>query len=138
MSGLDDLLAALDEHSGSVVTSVRQPASLRRALTAAVRLGLVSSANEAQTVGLRTYLETLARRAALDAHYARHPETRPTLAEVALALAELDHSDLAEHPELIERAAAEVVGYRPDADADDVLLWAAAISRGRPARRRSA
>ncbi len=37
-----------------------------------------------------------------------------------------DGSPLALRPEVIERAAAEVVARRADADADDVLLWAEA------------
>lgn len=128
VSSLDDLVAALDEPDGPTsVSSVRQPQSLRRAVAAAVELGWVSSANEAQNAGLRGYLEALAQRAALDAHYAAHPRSRPDLAEVACALAELDHHPLAAHPDLIRQAAREVVIDRPDADADDVLLWAASL-----------
>ncbi len=64
--------------------------------------------------------------AALEAHYSQYPSVRPSLAEVALALAAQDGSPLAHHPDLVEQAAAEVVTRHPDADADDVLLWAEA------------
>jgi hypothetical protein len=63
---------------------------------------------------------------ALKAHYQQHPAARPSLAEVALALAAQDSSPLANRPDIIERAAAEVQARRPDAEADDVLLWAEA------------
>ena len=127
---LQDLVDALDEQeSPSRSTSVRQPAALQRALRMAVELGFASSANEGQNSSLRAQLEIFAHRRALDEHYAEHPEARPTLAEVALELARLDHDDLAEQPTLIAQAAQEVLTYRPDADADDVLLWAASLCR---------
>jgi len=133
MATLDDLMAALDDTDGqSTVSSVRQPAALRRALAVAVELGLVSNANEAQTDGLRAHLEALALRAGLEAHYAEHPQLRPSLAEVALALAELEHSALLQEPGLIAQAAVEVVQVRADADADDVLLWAEGLRRYAP------
>ena len=62
--------------------------------------------------------ETEAVAAALDAHYAEYPHARPTLAEVALALAEQDGSPLADHPEAFEKAA-ELLLARPDADRFD-------------------
>jgi hypothetical protein len=75
---------------------------------------------------LRQSLETLAMATALHLHYREHPEARPTLAEIAHALAIQDGSPLAEHPDLLEAAAAAVVERHPEADADDVLLWAEA------------
>lgn len=130
MTTLDDLAAALDETGGpSLVTSVRRPEALHRALLIAVELGLVGTATEAQGQALRELLEAVTQRAALEQHYAAHPESRPTLAEVALALAEAEHSPLAQQPELLEQAAREVLEVRPDADPDDVLVWAACLSR---------
>ena len=64
--------------------------------------------------------------AALEQHFAAHPHARPSLAEVALALAAQDGSPLADRPELLERAATQLLARHPDADADDVLLWAEA------------
>ena len=50
---------------------------------------------------------------------------RPSLPlRVALAAALLDGHPLAAQPELLEAAAAAVVERHPNADADDVLLWA--------------
>jgi hypothetical protein len=75
---------------------------------------------------LRTAVETAVMEAALRAHYQMHPDTRPSLAEVALALAEQDGSPLAGRPDLLTAAAAAVLVRHPDADGDDVLLWAEA------------
>jgi hypothetical protein len=50
------------------------------------------------------------------------------LAERAIAAAELDGSPLARQPELIRRAAAAIVERHPEADPDDVLLWAEALA----------
>lgn len=63
-------------------------------------------------------------RRALDKHYARHPEVKPTLAEGALAAAAMDGDPLAARPDLVERAAAGVAAAAPTADCDDVLAYA--------------
>ena len=75
---------------------------------------------------LRHRLETIVMDAALRLHYDQHPEVQPSLAEVAHALAQQDGSPLAARPELIEAAARAVSARHPNADADDVLLWAEA------------
>ncbi len=114
----------------SVVTSVRQPVRLREALKVAVELGLDQTANDAAVAALRDRLDAFAQRLALDAHYEAHPALRPSLADQALAAAHLDRDPLAERPDLLSRAAAEVAALRPDASADDVLLYATALDRG--------
>lgn len=124
---LFDLLARLDDDEATVVTSVRQPAVLREAVRVAVEAGMDATMNEATVRGLRDRLETFAQRLALDAHYDRHPEVRPSLAERSIAAAELDDHLLAEHPELLRRAAEEVVEIKPDADPDHVMVYAAAL-----------
>jgi Arc/MetJ-type ribon-helix-helix transcriptional regulator len=125
---VQELVEALeDPDAASLSTSVRQPKALQRALREAVKLGFASSANEGVNQALRAELEAFAQRQALDEHYIAYPEARPSLDEVALELARLDHDGLAEHPDLIAQAAQEIVIYRPDADADDVLLWAASL-----------
>lgn len=53
------------------------------------------------------------------------PQPHPSLAQTAVALAELEHHPLAGRPEVIEQAAAELLVLWPDAYADDVLIWAA-------------
>jgi len=58
------------------------------------------------------------------------PHLRPSLARLALATAELDGNDLAQRPELIERAAAELVVHQPDATPDDVLTYALGLAAG--------
>ncbi|MEO6318982.1 MAG: hypothetical protein ABIP36_09390 [Acidimicrobiales bacterium] len=73
---------------------------------------------------LRSALETAVMEAALENHFSRHPDARPNLSEVALALAAQDGSPRADHRDIIDLAAAEVMARR--ADADDVLLWAEA------------
>jgi hypothetical protein len=120
-------LDRLDRDDESVVTSVRQPAALREALRVAVELGMDTSVNDATVRAVRDRLERFAQRMALESHYAEHPEARPSLADVALAAAELDGDPLAEDPALLRRAADEVVAVKPDASPDDVLVWAAAL-----------
>lgn len=125
---LDQLNALLDAPEDATVnTSMRLPATLRDAAALAVeKLGVAASTTTLASAALRSALETAVMEAALEAHYTQHPATRPTLAEVALALAAQDGSTLADRPELLEQAAAEVLARHPGADADDVLLWAEA------------
>ncbi len=70
--------------------------------------------------------EAAVMRAALDDHYAQHPEARPDLADIAIAAAEIDGNPLAADPERIRRAAAEIAATHPDPEPEDVLLWAEA------------
>jgi hypothetical protein len=126
----EDLFALLDEletDGPTVVSSVRQPAALKKALRVAVELGLDANANDATVQAVRDRLEAFAQRRALDAHYAAHPGARPSLAEVAQAAAELDGDPLAGEPALIRRAAKEIVAFRPGATGDDVLVYAAGL-----------
>lgn len=105
-------------------TSMRLPSALRDAAALAVdHLGIAPSTTSLTAAALRSALETAVLHASLESHFAQHPEARPSLGEVALALAEQDGSPLAGRPDLIEKAAAEVVIRHPHADADDVLLW---------------
>jgi Arc/MetJ-type ribon-helix-helix transcriptional regulator len=140
---LDALVRLLERTEGAdtVVTSVRLPGALRDAVRLAVAMGMDPNVNDAANQALRARLEAFVQRTALDEHYRSHPGVRPSLAETALALAELEASSLAATPRLIERAAAEVVRVRPDADADDVLLWAESLrahERAATSRRRAA
>jgi hypothetical protein len=125
---LDEINALLDAKDDSTVnTSMRLPTTLRDAAALAVeRLGVAPSTTTLTATALRSALETAVMEVALKAHYQQHPAARPSLAEVALALAAQDSSPLANRPDIIERAAAEVQARRPDAEADDVLLWAEA------------
>lgn len=122
---INDLLDAQDE--STINTSMRLPTALRDAASLAVEhLGIASSTTTLTAAALRSALETAVMEAALESHYEQHPDSRPSLAEVALALAAQDGSPLADRPDIIDRAAAEVTKGHPDADADDVLLWAEA------------
>ena len=108
-------------------TSMRIPTALREAAAlAAKKLGVAPSATALTTMALRAALEAAVMRAALDDHYAQHPEARPDLAEIAIAAAEIDGSPLAADPERIRRAAAEIAATHPDPEPEDVLLWAEA------------
>lgn len=140
MTRLDELLTALDEAPGDTEsTSVRQPVALRRALKTALDMGFAANANEAVNTATRAALEAFAQRTALEEHYALHPGSRPALADVAHALAVLDHSPLADRRDLIAQAAVEVVAAKANADGDDVLLWATSLLvHERPRRRRPA
>lgn len=125
---IDTITALLDAGDDTTVnTSMRIPSALRDAASLAVdHLGVASSTTALTSDVLRAAIETAVMAAALEAHYRRAPDTRPTLAEIALALAAQEGSPLAARRELVERAAADVLARRPDADADDVLLWAEA------------
>ncbi len=128
VSAVDEILTLLAAGSEETTnTSMRLPKSLRDASAIAVnRLGAASSTTALTADALRRSLEVTVVRAAMDAHYEANPHARPSLAEVALAAAEQDGDPLADDPELLRRAATEVVAVRPAADADDVLLWATA------------
>ena len=64
--------------------------------------------------------------AVLERHFEEYPEIRPTLADLAIAAADIDGHPLRERPELIRKAAAEIEPRHPDAYPEDVLLWAEA------------
>jgi hypothetical protein len=66
--------------------------------------------------------------AVLDAHYAEHPGARPSLEEIVLAAAQLDANPLADRPDLLTRAAAEIGTVKDDPTPDDVLLYAEAVA----------
>src|SRR5919198_296600 len=89
----------------TVGTSVRIPIDLRDAAQAAAELGLTGSLTDLVVHGLRKRLDALVNQAVLEQHFKEYPEARPTLAEVAMAGAELDGNPLKDQPELIERAA---------------------------------
>lgn len=60
--------------------------------------------NDAMLNAVRDRLEAFTQRLALDVHYERYPEARPSLAEIAIAAAQLDDSPLAHELELLHRA----------------------------------
>jgi hypothetical protein len=108
-------------------TSMRIPTALREAAAlAAKELNAAPSATALTTMALRSALEAAVMRATLDEHYAQYPEARPDLADIAIATAELDGNPLAEDPDRIRRAAAEIAAAHPDPEPEDVLLWAEA------------
>ncbi len=123
------LLDLLDATDGETVgTSVRVPVALRDAAVVAAEMGLAGSTTELTVRGLRDLLEAAAQRAVLDAHYEAHPEARPDLAEIALATAQLDGHPLEQQPELVRRAAAEIVAVIDDPTPDEVLSYAAGLT----------
>lgn len=106
---------------------MRIPRALRDAASIAVtELGAAASTTALTADALRAMLEAVVMRAALEDHYRQHPAIRPTLADLAIAAAELDGHPLAQHPDVLRRAAEQVARRHPDADPDDVLLWAEA------------
>ena len=119
------LLDAQDERT--VGTSMRIPEALRDAAALAVEHLHVAPSTTALTAdALRGRLEAVVLQAALDSHYREQPKARPSLSDLAVAAAQLDGHPLASRPDVLRRAAAAVVKSHPDADADDVLLWAEA------------
>jgi hypothetical protein len=129
---INELLDSDDEET--VNTSMRIPTALREAAALAVQeLGAARSTTALTTEALRSTVEAAVMQAVLERHYAAHPGSRPDVAELAVAAAELDGHPLAADPDRIARAAQEIVVRHPDADADDVLLWAEARDLSRPA-----
>jgi hypothetical protein len=119
------LLDAQDDRT--VGTSMRISESLRDAAALAVEHLHVAQSTTALTAdALRSRLEAVVLQAALEDHYRANPNARPSLADLAVAAAELDGHPLASRPEVLRRAAAAVLESHPQADADDVLLWAEA------------
>ena len=90
-------------------------------------MGLAESTTDLTVRGLRDALEAFAQAAILEAHFRAHPYARPSLEELAIAAAQMDGNPLAAQPALLRRAARAVARLRPDADADDVLLYAAGM-----------
>lgn len=120
-----ELLGSTDPETSN--TSMRIPTALRTAAAIAAReLGVAPSATALTTAALRVTLEAVVMQAALDQHYERYPHTRPTLADLAVAAAELDGHPLSASPACIRRAATQILDRHPDADAEAVLLWAEA------------
>jgi len=97
-----------------------------RAALAVRDLGAAPSTTALTSAALRAALEAVVMQAVLNEHYERHPGARPDLGDLAIAAAELDGHPLAAEPERIRQAAAEISARHPDADPEDVLLWAEA------------
>ncbi len=124
-----DLLDRLGRDGQTTVgTSVRLPTDLREAAVVATEMGLAGSMTELTVGAVRDALEAYAQRAILDAHYEAHPDTRPSLAEIALATAQIDGNPLALRPDLIERAAREIGAVKADPSPDDLLIYAAGLA----------
>lgn len=120
---LFEVLDALDS-SATTVTSLRQPVALREAVKLAVELGMDANTNDATVHAIRDRVEMFAQHLALEAHFQRHPAARPTLAELAVAAAQLDAHPLADDEDLLRAAAAELGASMPDASGADVLIYA--------------
>jgi hypothetical protein len=88
---INELLDSTDDRT--VNTSMRIPAALRDAAALAVsELDLAPSTTILTANALRAALEAAVVRAVLDRHYEEYPDARPTLADLAVAAAELDPS----------------------------------------------
>jgi hypothetical protein len=128
MRAVDRINELLDSDMGQTSnTSMRIPTALRDAAAIAVReLGAASSTTVLTTAALRERLEAVVMQAVLDDHFRQYPEARPSLGDLAVAAAELDGHPLAGEPARIRQAAHEVQARHPDAEPEDVLLWAEA------------
>jgi hypothetical protein len=122
---INELLDSTDPET--VNTSMRIPSALRDAAALAVsELDVAPSTTVLTANALRAMLEAAVMYAVLDRHFEEYPESRPTLADLAVAAAEIDGHPLAAQPELIRQAAAEAQQRHPNASPEDVLLWAEA------------
>lgn len=125
------LLLQLDQDPTTVVTSVRVPRPLRDALGVAVELGYERSVNDALVSAARRRLDHLAQDLAFEDYYRRYPQNRPTLADLALATAELADHPLKDQPELVEEVAEWLQRREPGASPEDVLMAAAGVEHER-------
>lgn len=122
---INELLSSTDPETAN--TSMRIPKALREAAALAVsELDVAPSTTILTSNALRMFLEGTVVLAALELHFEEYPEARPTLAELAVVAAEWDDNPLAQRPELLRRYAEEIVQRHPDAEPEDVLLWAEA------------
>jgi hypothetical protein len=122
---INELLGSTDPETTN--TSMRIPKALREAAALAVsELGVAPSATILTSNALRMFLEGTVVLAALELHFEEYPEARPSLADLALVAAEWAESPLAQRPELLRRYAEEIAQRHPNAEPEDVLLWAEA------------
>jgi len=122
---INELLDSTDDQT--VNTSMRIPSALRDAAALAVNeLDLAPSTTVLTANALRAGLEAAVMQAVLDRHFQEYPDARPTLADLAIAAAELDGHPLAGQPDVLRQSAAEVEQRHPAAGPEDVLLWAEA------------
>src|SRR4051794_16274499 len=92
MTTLDDLVQALDSvDTATRRHSIRPSKALSEAVGAAVALGWAPTAKEGLNGLVWDSLEDFARELALEQHFQAHPHLRPSLADLARAVAELDH-----------------------------------------------
>src|ERR1019366_7390564 len=110
LTAIDEINRLLDDPGQETTnTSMRLPVALRDAAGIDVaELGAARSTTALASAALRSTLEAIVMQAALDAHYEEHPEARPSLADLAIAAAELDGNPLAQTPELLHQAAQQV------------------------------
>ncbi|MCL2848721.1 MAG: hypothetical protein FWE61_01590 [Micrococcales bacterium] len=123
---IDRIIGLLDEPgSDSSVTSVRIRSNLRQAQDLArEHLGLTEPMGQLVEQGIAQALRGVVFRAGLQAYFARYPELRPSLGQVAFALAEQEADPLVQlGPEVFEQAAAQIVADRADASPQDVVVW---------------
>ena len=125
---LDRISALLHSPDDTTVnTSMRLPVTLREAAALATEhLGVAPSTTAYTAQLLRSDIEASLLAAVLEAHYEIVPSDRPSLAEITLGVAEIDGNPLAFRPDLIARAAEQIVATHPQATPDAVLLWAEA------------
>ncbi len=122
---INELLSSTDPET--INTSMRIPKALREAAALAVdELGMALSTTALTANALRMALEGGVVLAVLEAHFEQYPEARPTLAEMAVAAAVIHGHPLAQRPDLLVRSAEEIVQHHPNAEPEDVLLWAEA------------
>jgi hypothetical protein len=130
LASIDRIIDLLDDPAlDTANTSMRIPRTLRDAAALAIELGAAPSTTALTTTALRSTIEAFVMQSVLDDHYREFPEARPSLADLAIAAAELDGHPLATRPDQLRRAADEIVERHPEAEPRDVLLWAEAQSR---------
>ena len=133
-SALDRIAELLRaDQSQTVNTSMRIPVALRDAASIATdELKMAQSTTVMTVEAIRHQLRSLLMRASLDEHYDNHPGSRPTLAELAQAEADLSNHRLKNQSDLITRAAQDITKVMQHPSPSDVLIWADSLGFYQP------
>lgn len=117
-----------DDDRPGTSTSVRRRPAVNEALSLAIDLGVGDSANALNEEALVDHLRRAAHRLAVDAHYRRYPEDRPSRAEVASVQLRRRGDELAERAALLDRAEQLLLDAGDEPTADQVIAAARALA----------
>lgn len=129
VDGFIEAVRAIDDDDRpGTSTSVRRRPAVTEALSLAVELGVGDSANALNEAALVDHLRRAAHRMAVETHYRRYPEDRPSRAEVASVQLRRRGDALADRTELLMRAEQLLLDAGDEPTADQVVAAARALT----------